>query len=534
MARINLQGVVSAGSAPAFEPSEQQAAIFQWVKEEAGSAVVEAVAGSGKTTTLIHACKGMRGKVALGAFNKRIADEIAQKLTVNGVGSNVSAKTFHSYGYGAWRAVAPGAKVEGRKLDMLANDYLLLDDSMSAIVKKLVSIAKNHAVGINWRPDDQSAWEHLVEHYNLLADADPTDMKLRTQVMELANKLLGYSIAANHEMIDFDDMLFAPLLEQVPIEQHDWVLVDEAQDTNPTRRLLARRMLKADGRLIAVGDRHQAIYGFTGADADALELIANEFKCKYLPLTITYRCPKKVVAFAQTWVSHIKAADTAREGEVSTISPVEFAKHWSKLGVNDVILCRNTRPIVSLAFDLIRNRVPCHVEGRDIGKGLIALTRRSKKPDAREMYEELAEWSAERISQLLNKKRNFEADALEDKVMTIKVFVDHLPFKATVWDLHKEINKLFGDTEEGGTPQNLTLSTIHKAKGREWHNVYLYGRTKYMPSRYAKQAWELDQENNLIYVAVTRAMHKLIEVDLSKIDEPVTVEVQDVDTKAVA
>src|SRR5690606_18120963 len=102
------------------------------------------------------------------------------------------------------------------------------------------------------------------------------------------------------------------------VREFDNVLVDEAQDLNVAQRILIRRMLKEGGRLIAVGDPRQAIYGFRGADSDSFRLIGEEFNATDLPLTVTFRCPKAVVAQAQRYVSHIQAHETAPEGEVIT------------------------------------------------------------------------------------------------------------------------------------------------------------------------------------------------------------------------
>ena len=58
----------------------------------------------------------------------------------------------------------------------------------------------------------------------------------------------------------------------------------------------------------------------------------------------------------------------------------------------------------------------------------------------------------------------------------------------------------------------LVLSTVHRSKGREWTRVYALGRSKYMPSPYAKKPWQIEQESNLEYVLITRAMSELIDV----------------------
>ena len=98
-------------------------------------------------------------------------------------------------------------------------------------------------------------------------------------------------------------MIYMPLIKRMKFWGFRWVFVDEAQDTNPARRAMIRAMLAPGGRVVAVGDRHQAIYGFAGADADSLDLIAADFNASRLPLTTTYRCPQAVVSFAQQWVS---------------------------------------------------------------------------------------------------------------------------------------------------------------------------------------------------------------------------------------
>jgi len=262
------------------------------------------------------------------------------------------------------------------------------------------------------------------------------------------------------------------------------------------------------GRAIFVGDRHQAIYGFTGADNDAIDLIIKEFDCTSLPLTTTYRCPKAVVAKAQQIVSHIQAADTAPEGVVRNLNTFnEIFKE--ALGATDAILCRNTAPLVKLAFQLIRKGVPCHVEGRDIGQGLLKLIRQWKSVQfVPQLVEKLKEWRDSQVNILTAKGKESQAAAISDKIETLLVIAEDC---STLIEIENKINTLFSDSEGNKKPV-LTLSTVHKSKGREWNRVFLLGQEKFMPSKYAKAQWELEQENNLIYVAYTRAMAELIMV----------------------
>jgi DNA helicase-2/ATP-dependent DNA helicase PcrA len=503
--------------------SPQQEAVFAWVKQGTGSALVESVAGSGKTTTIIRACQEMRGSVAIVAYNKKIADEIGEKLVKGGVGKNVTARTFHSFGFNAWRRVAPKVRIDEKKVANIMGTQQV-PEAFTAFVAKLVSLAKNHAVGVLSNIEDARVWFHLVDHYELdqeLPDGAPDMDDVVNTGIAYAKAVLRASSQMDNEVIDFDDMLYAPLAHNARMWQNDWILVDEAQDTNPARRALAKKMLRPGGRAIFVGDSRQAIYGFTGADSDSMDIIAREFNCTLLPLTVTYRCPKSVVEHAHNWVQHITAHDSAPEGYVNSMTDVQFLGTFNQLAdprfnKTSAILCRNTKPLVALAYQLIRRNVPCHVEGREIGRGLVALAKKWKVRTVDTLVEKLDEYLKRETEKFMAKGQEQKAEALADKVETLKVIIDAQPEGTTLPQLEAAITKLFGDTPDGVAPQNLTLSTVHKAKGREWETVYLWGRNKYMPSPFARQDWQVVQETNLIYVAVTRAKFMLTEVEVTQ------------------
>lgn len=86
-------------------------------------------------------------------------------------------------------------------------------------------------------------------------------------------------------------------------------------------------------------------------------------------------------------------------------------------------------------------------------------------------------------------------------------------------ELTTKIDFLFQDTENGHE-QSLTLSSVHKSKGREWQRVFVLGHNVYMPSKFARMPWQIEQEENLIYVAYTRAQSELVLVHVpTKKDE---------------
>lgn len=496
-----------------FIPSQQQQIFFDWVIYESGSCVLEAVAGAGKTTTLVHALSLMKGNIFFGAYNKKIAVEIGEKVQKANL-TNVTASTMHAEGFKIWRRAANGVKIEANKCrnifrakilemrDARQEDQANELGQLESQILSLVSYAKQAGVGILKPMSDDSIWHDMIEHFNV--DCLEKD----TLVIRAARGLLKKSISLDFKLIDFDDMIYAPLVHNAKAYGYDWVLIDEAQDTNASRRALALMILKRGGRLVAVGDRHQAIYGFTGADSDALDLIATSVNAKRLPLTITYRCPKEVVKYAQKWVNHIQAAETAPEGIVRDLDPEVKVSTEAKIG--DAILCRFNAPLISQVYEFIAAGIPAKVEGREIGSGLKTLARRWKARSYDMLTVNLEKYLDRETAKFRAKEEESKAVAIEDKVNCLMVIMERCKVNpvnkslSPVDALCAEIDRIFDDNITGGF---ITLSTIHKSKGREWKRVF-WMQTG--PSKWARKEWELEQEDNLCYVAATRAQEELI------------------------
>jgi DNA helicase-2/ATP-dependent DNA helicase PcrA len=492
--------------------SPQQATFLDWAVNGTGSCILVAVAGAGKTTVLIEAGVRMPGDVLYVAYNKDVADETQGKLKERNVDwKKMRASTVHSGGFGMIRKASPGVKVVEHKVRDLFDIHTPpeLAPRMGEVLK-LVSMAKQAAFGTAGPAiEDAHGWLELADHFDIF-DAEG-DRAQHSQMIALAQLLLTES-NRSLEVVDYDDMVYLPVLHRLPCWRHSVIMVDEAQDTNAARRALVRVMLRKGGRLIAVGDPHQAIYGFTGADSNSLDLIAKDFNATRLPLTITYRCPKRVVEVARQWVSHISAADTAPEGEVDQTTYQAF------LGRNDLtgsaaVLCRLNKPLVSLAFALLRRKVPCKIAGReDVGAALKKLLTRWKVSDLDVLEDKLDLYLQRMTTKLLAKKQESRVAAIEDQVETAKVIINACreQKKYRVADAVAWIDAMF--TDERYVKGMLLLSSIHKSKGREWEHVYWLDRANTCPNKWARRDWQIEQEKNLMYVCATRAKQRLTEI----------------------
>lgn len=496
-----------------FIPSQNQAAYFTWVQTGRGNAVLEAVAGSGKTTTIVNGLQFMKGFVFLGAYNTKMAKELKER-TVGMKG--VKAGTFHSAGLNALRFAYKNEQliIDDKKCTNLAevvlagHDKQALFEQIKAPAIAAVSMAKQRGfyTSVVKNPTFNN-WVDMIEHFGL-ADEIPEDADIR-DVVEFAELILQKSNTIL-STIDFNDMVYLPLQKNIRMLQNDWVLIDEAQDTNPTRRALAKKMLKPTGRLVAVGDPKQAIFGFTGSDNDALEQIVRDFNCIKLPLTVSYRCPKAVVRHAQQWVSHIQAADTAQEGEVSEL---DYKELLANVKAGDAVLCRYNKYLVNTCFKMIRAGIPAKIEGRMIGQGLIALAKRWKVKGYDALAKRLEDYLIRETKKFMDKKQEEKADQLTDKVETLLVLIERAREQGftTVGELERMIMDMFSD-DVSDNKKLVVLSSIHKSKGLEWSTVYLLGRNQLQPSQFARQDWQVEQEIHLIYVAITRAQQKFVDV----------------------
>lgn len=511
-----------------FQPSKYQATILDWVEHGEGSAIVDAKAGSGKTKTIELALPKIPEwrTVQLFAFNATIAKELNARIVKlreeTGRGFvNVRASTFHSLGYGAilrYLGLAPSSmQVDGSKVYRICQEHLSgLDFAMYGdYVAKLVGFAKGEGIG-PLVPDSDPAWWSLIKHHDLAFDSDKATEK---RAIEIARKVLEESNRiAKTGLIDFNDQLYLPLAWELRLRQNDWVFIDEAQDTNPVRRALAKLALMPGGRLMAVGDPHQGIYGFTGASHDAMEIIAEEFNTITMPLSVSYRCSKAVIRMAQTLVPDIESWDGAPEGLVETMSANDALK---VLDSHDAILCRQNAPLISLAFQLIGEGRACVVLGRDIGVGLKKLIQKMKAKDIETLSTRLLEHCKAEVAKFMGRGEEGKAEQISDRVSCIMTIIDNLDKKrASVSGLLMRIDDIFSDSSNA-----LTLASIHKAKGKEWRRVGVL-HPHLMPSKWARQAWQQKQEKNAQYVAYTRAMEHMIFIPKDARDKKVSIEQQ--------
>lgn len=222
------------------------------------------------------------------AFNKQIAETLKQRCP-----SDVLCSTFHALGFRALKSsgiVEQKVRVDGQKCRKILYDFLEYDNDDFKPILRLVSLLKGgHAV--SYEDIDTTS---LIELHNLDFQEPERAVKLALQVLVKSDE--------QRDIIDFDDMLHMAVRFNAHFDARDWIFVDEAQDLNHIQHEIVERLTKPSSRIVAVGDPHQAIYGFRGALADSMSQLQTRFSMRTYPLSVSYRCPKAVVREAQKYL----------------------------------------------------------------------------------------------------------------------------------------------------------------------------------------------------------------------------------------
>lgn len=460
--------------------SAEQTAIFDHFREGKGNLVVEALAGTGKTTTIKEAFgHAPENRILYVVFNKKNQVEAESKITDH----RVEVKTLHSLGFSIIKKVWSSAKPDGaveydRCIKAIGRD----DRAMAAILGKVVSFAKNTLL--------KATQESIASMICAMDSLDINEDEVGYYA-QAAFKVLELSKAKDAgNRISFDDMVWLPVEMDWCKPSYQLVCVDEAQDMNLPQLTMARGVCK--GRMVVVGDSRQAIYGFRGAVQNGMGMMKIALSAKVLTLTTTYRCPKLVVELAAKLVPGYKAAEMNADGIVSAVGSADNARP------GDVILSRLNAPLMPAALSFLRRNIPARIEGRDIGKQLIGMVKSFKALTIADLLAKISAWQSKQIERLTD-VRNAEKriEQIADIAETLRVLCDDVD---SVPKVEQKINSLFDDTGEQSKPA-VILSSVHKAKGLEWDRVFLLCST-FKPQKGGEEA-------NIYYVALTRSKREL-------------------------
>ena len=538
----SISVVIAEAQKTLYEPlvkvpgSTEQENIWEAMVNGKKHLVIKAGPGTGKSFSLIQGILRMPKKRTIRglAFNKHIAEELTGKLGASGC-SNVTMSTVHSYGNRILRKRFKSLSNEPNKekmeeiLEKFMPKPLYGREEISQwrktlnLAQRLCAFTKNYLLDFE-ASDYRSHINRLVDHHSLEYWSPSQKVTFRSpyapeqsvpgnldEAFSVLKPALLESIDRAAVSIDYDDMPWLPIVMNLDFEECDELIADEVQDFNRLQHEFTLRA-GAAGKITVVGDPHQAIYGFRGAEIGSMEVMEKALKktkrgVQVFPLTITRRCPKLHVQMATYLFPELQAHEDAPLGQIICEPSEEKAVAMMRLG--DMVLCRVNAPLISTAYKLIKRGIrPC-VRGRKIGEGLLTLAHNlndrlnveGKVNDMKNTAEALKKYKFEQETKLLplGDKAEARLEALHEQCSCLEQFISN----TNMFDeMCNTINNLFSDKEH---PSNVvTLGTVHRTKGLEAYRVFIL-EPHLIPHPAARKPWEVEQERNLAWVAMTRA-----------------------------
>ncbi|OIK04732.1 UvrD-helicase domain-containing protein [Streptomyces monashensis] len=450
--------------------------------------VLQAGAGTGKTSTLGMLATSTKRRGRYLAFNKDIARDASSRFP-----NSVQCKTAHATAFAAlghrfvlrlnsprqpaWRI----GKSLGVNSSVRIGDHEISHRTLSQAVLRTVTRFCHSA-------DRALAPHHVPVLRRLEAPEDHT---------QLSDAVLPFAARAWHDLqnpergvvrFEHDHYLKMWALTDPKIEA-DFLFLDEAQDTNPVLEQVFTAQ-RAHAQLVMVGDSAQAIYGWRGARD-----VMTGFDANHLTLTRSFRFGPALAEEANRWLSFANAS-------IRLTGTEEISTEVGVVTSPDAVLCRTNIGAVTEVMRLLAagQRVALTRGGQTLTA--LALAAQDLKEGRCTSHPELALFSS--------------WGELQDYATYDLAGRDLQPFVEVV-DAHGPqaiIAAVDALTDE--TTADVTVSTAHKAKGREWLQVRIADDFP--------QPAETDQNDDcgrppppsvsekdaqLAYVAVTRARRRL-------------------------
>lgn len=596
------------------------------IEHPGGHALVSAVAGAGKSTTLVEHCarKIEQGaaprKMLVIQYNKSAQVEMAQKLTKRlGNAASPRAQTFHSVGLRMLKRLIELGLVPKRRLETSGAYQEML---MGMALKEAWKQAHGKSFPLN--QEYQAGFQEFVTltKANIIPAVDVFRMRDYDLICRpYLDALRRYeAILAERKIFFFDDMLSIPYstLRDHPdywstFQWYEHILVDEFQDINPVQYALLQGLVGKQADCMAIGDPDQSIYRFRGSNPDYIVSdFAQDFSpCTTYRMTQTFRYGHETALLANMVITKNEQRDdkiTVSNGQndtqivlmphsppqASQLPKVLSGAKESQSLHEHTMLVRYYAHAIPYEIELSMMGIPYHVYGRaplvfvpEISALIAALSLSAdywvipeaqipifigaiaKVPtmylgnDARELlikrmvdayssgqsiYQAVMQFAAttqdtrtkgnivrradvirlleggtlrgkqpSEVLDLYLKATDFEEKVraasitpaqAEERVQTIRTFVKMSERFDTVTDLLDMLGPMAGH-KENQPPEgdHFKIMSIHRAKGAEFSRVYL---PAWAEGSFPRESEDIEEERRLAYVAITRAIHKLI------------------------
>ena len=440
---------------------------------------ISAFAGAGKTATLALLAHSTRKQGYYLAFNRALAREARTKFPCW-----VQCKTTHALAYHATAEAYRRncdkmfSSINGNRIARIFDLEALQVSPGLRLSARLRGALILETVRKFQQSDNQDINQHHVPDWGKMQFASDDEKKsIRQDVIRYAQLLWERMLDPNDLIVPLGHDGYLKLWAiSNPLIPGDYILMDEAQDTNP---VMLGVLKNQKAQLVYVGDRHQQIYEWRGA-INAMANVETEFES---PLTQSFRFGDAIAEAAS------KLLAALGEKKLITGNPAVN----SRLGCDNpnVILCRTNSGVIEYTIRALDSGEKIHVVGGtgDILRLLNGVTRlkAGKKDDHPEFFG-FSNWA-----EVVEFSNSDEGAGLRTFVRLVDDYGEYF--------LIDSLTRMNSSEKDA----SLILSTVHKAKGRQWNRVLVNDDFTIMnKSKNGKQEFN-EAEVRLLYVALTRA-----------------------------
>ena len=469
-----------------LKPTGEQKVILDAAAKNPKVLVIEAGAGTGKTSTLRLLGDVLKGNGQYTAFNSSLVSESKEKF----IGTRISCNTTHSLAFRAegkrFADRLEGGRIRSNEIaDILGISQIEISVTGAQKQRSLTPSFLASQVTTAIKRFCQSADEKISEnHFKYIDGIDmPIDgHKTYDNNLIIRRSLLPYAkkawddLSSESGFLQFNHDCYVKIWQlNNPVISADYILLDEAQDTAPVMLDILRQQTS---NKILVGDSAQQIYEWRGAinAMSAFETSENHY------LTQSFRFGPAIAEMANKVLGSLKQKTPLRlKGLESRPSKIEILKEPT------AILCRTNALAIALFLQAIAKGKKAFLVG---GKGDVV--------SFIEGAQELQERGSTRHPDLacfgswLDVKLYSDQDEGEDLRLMVKII--------DLFGCQLILNALRNMPLEEAA--ELVISTAHKSKGRQWAKVKL-------ASDFPTKSRSDNSDLKLLYVALTRAMYSL-------------------------
>ncbi len=500
---------------PALPPvrlTAEQVAIIEYVRSGTGHVLVEALAGSGKTSTILESLKVTTArKVLLCAFGNANARTLEARMPAPPRGCDHRARTLHSQGFSVLRSHGCRAETRDDATEQLVNtvadaiEEIVTKDRKAALARGVpieawidwlptafvegtdtatISLdVRRSAITILRRLKDTCVDQDVVEdEIEVLGQEIEAFGRIGDSDVEITCAIVRYAYLSgarlDRDTIDFCDQIWLPMvLSLQPKWRYDLVFVDEGQDLSEPQLELAWRLVADQGRLVVVGDLRQSVYGWRGAVGDLVWAKLLRAGAVAMPLTASFRCARAVVAAANEIVPQLRACADAPIGEVRACTSAQMLAELPFTAESTFVLSRTNAKLFRVAIRLWRQRAHFRFQkSAELASGLRAILGKLVTRDVDSFRQSLDTWHKAERARAEKRSAVAWADRLDQqRDMLLSLLECGEP---------RDLRRVLDDVV-ASKGSLLTLSTVHTAKGLEADRVYLLRQTfaRHRPKR---------------------------------------------------